>query len=166
MGLECVDMSQLGAFSLSLSCASPVFFDNMLNIAFKSRTRPEQRQRKIAPKHSCPHTLGKIRFFLDMSVRIRNICILENGAVLIAGTFWLFIFQAIVETDNLGNRYSPVAQLVERRTVNPQVAGSNPAGGANINAATSSGCGFLLAAAFFVLQLKTRMYDTDSVDSA
>ncbi len=55
--LECVDTSQLGAFSLSLSCASPVFFDNMLNIAFKSRTRPEQRQRKIAPKHSCPHTL-------------------------------------------------------------------------------------------------------------
>ncbi len=64
MALECVDTSQLGAFSLSLSCASPVFFDNMHNIAFKSRTRPEQRQRKIAPKHSCPHTLTPRSIYL------------------------------------------------------------------------------------------------------
>lgn len=40
---------------------------------------------------------------------------------------------------NIEHRYSLIAQLVERRTVNPCVAGSSPAGGARSYAKVSIG---------------------------
>jgi hypothetical protein len=48
-----------------------------------------------------------------------------------------FLFRKVdcfdtVECAVVSRVYSPVVQLVEHRTVNPYVAGSSPAGGANI----------------------------------
>ena len=41
-------------------------------------------------------------------------------------------------------KYSPLAQSVEQRTVNPCVVGSSPTGGAKNRQASTEGCRFLL----------------------
>ena len=46
------------------------------------------------------------------------------------------------------NTYAPLAQSVERRTVNPQVVGSSPTGGAKKNTTLSGGVLFGFLAAF------------------
>ena len=46
-----------GRFSAVFALFFVRLFRQYYHIAFKSRTRPAQRQRKIAPKNSCPHTL-------------------------------------------------------------------------------------------------------------